>query len=197
MRKIYFVSIIVLTFILIGCNNDSPTSSNSSKTSSGKISLKIDKANAPQDVAGVVAYLSRTGFDTLKSSTNFLSDTSAELYFSNIAVGLWKLKVNALDNNNVILYTGETDVNVEADVITQVTMTLLPAASGTGGISIHVGWGTNTIWTDYNLNPVLTTEMNPSSPVRVLMQKVMYDENKYKMWYASSSNSSKINCMVC
>jgi len=152
--------------------------------------LKIDKTQKPDNVISVIAYLSRNNFDTLKSVLNFVSDSSADISFNSIEVGTWHLKIDALNENSKVIYSGEADVTVIEGITTQVNLTLLPASSGYGSLYILVNWGTNNSkWTDYNLSPVLVKTGSMFDLGGVFQPKVILDENIYKMWYSNETSN--------
>ncbi len=101
--------------------------------------------------------------------------------------------MDAEDNESIIVYTGETDVQVNAGAATNVSLTLLPTGAGEGSIYIHVIWGLQTNWVDYTENPFLTSADNPSYPNALAMSKVMLDNGLYKMWYVCNYNSARCN----
>jgi len=96
----------------------------------------------------VEAFLTREGHDTLYGNLNLVSSTSADILFEDVAAGEWHLKVDAKDSSGVVLYTGETNINILAGVLTQVNLTLVATGQGTGSIYILVNWGTpsNSQW---------------------------------------------------
>jgi uncharacterized repeat protein (TIGR02543 family) len=61
-----------------------------------------------------------------------------------LAPGDWTLRVEGSDADKNIVLTGETKVTIAAGKTTGATITLLPATSGTGTLSLSVTWaGTN------------------------------------------------------
>jgi predicted GH43/DUF377 family glycosyl hydrolase len=180
MRILVFFFVLV-TYFFSGCSTDpiSPTA-----TKSGSILFKIDKENAPENVSSVTAYLSRTGFTTLSASMNILTDSTADLGINNIPVGGWHLKVDAMDQQGNVVYSGRTDVIIEESVTIQVSLTLLPTSTGTGSIQIFVTWGTHVSrWIDFSGNPVIKTSFIPRNPAKISECKVLFDEGKYKIWF--------------
>jgi hypothetical protein len=109
--------------------------------STGKIVLKIDKANAPASVVLVEASLTRDGFQPIYSQMNLLNDSTASLNLENISTGQWHLKVEAKNQSGIVEYKGETDVNVLANAIIDVNLTLYAIPGNTGGIQLLVSWG--------------------------------------------------------
>ncbi len=192
MKKIIGTLLAISLFLLSGCSKDTITSPPLDKTS-GKVLLKIDKTNAPQNVVSIIAYLSRTGYDTLKGSLNLRSDTSADILIQNIPAGQWHLTVNAMNDSNIVVYSGETNVTILDGLTVQVNLTLTPTGQGKGNIYIVVNWGTGSNWIDYNLNPIFTPDDNPSFPNQVSTSKIIYDNGKYKMWYMCTYNAGKTN----
>jgi predicted GH43/DUF377 family glycosyl hydrolase len=189
MKKITVLCSFILLLLLQACSQNpvAPTETNQS----GNIQLKIDRQNAPADVQIVTAKLTRQGFNPITGSMNLLSDSTADLNLNNIPVGQWHLKIDAKNQNGVIVYTGETDVNILESVTIQVSLTLIPVTNGTGNIHIYVTWGSNSNlnWIDYHVNPIITRYSSTGNPVYVSQGKVLFDQGKYKMWYLNGYNS--------
>ena len=137
MKKYLFSSLFIL-IILAGCSTDDPVSSNDS---TGRVMLKIDAANAPASVVSVEATLTRSGFQSISAEMILQSDSTAELNLNDIPTGVWHLKVDAKNQAGVVEYTGETDVTILENFVTEVVLTLYPIAGGTGGIHLFVTWG--------------------------------------------------------
>ncbi len=194
MKKLLTISSLIYLLILGGCSQNTLTSPKEKSNSIGGVSLQIDKNNAPQDVVTVVAYLSRTGYDTLNGSLDLLSDSSADIFIQNIPAGQWHLTVDALNDSNAVVYSGETDVQISDGFTTQVNLTLVPTGQGTGSIYIKVNWGTNQpVFVDNRGNPVFTVLQNPSNPNAVSEVKIIYDNGIYKMWYLCTYNAGTGN----
>jgi hypothetical protein len=138
--KIRYFFMLVLTAILFQACSENVTEPISPVSKGGSIQFHIDKATAPQNVVYVKAYLSRPDFDTLTAVLNITSDSSASISFEDVAVGTWRLKVNALSYDNKILYTGEDDVEIKDGEISEAYLQLTKVSSGVGGIKISVGW---------------------------------------------------------
>jgi predicted GH43/DUF377 family glycosyl hydrolase len=150
----------------------------------GTILLKIDKEAAPENVVSVKAYLTRTGYSTITGDLNLISDSTAELSLDQIPVGLWHLKVDAINENNAVIYTGETDVIVQENLTVSVYLELIPTGSGFGNIEIYVVWGNNFLWKDYHQNPIFTRNHSSILPAGgVSDATIILDNNVYKMWY--------------
>jgi hypothetical protein len=191
MTKTFVIFIFPLFFLLMGCSKNN-TSVNPPSNSTGGISFKFDPKSVPAGVTIISAALTRTGYTTIITNLNLLSDSTAEVSIPAIQIGTWHLKIDAKDNNGTILYTGETDVIVQENIVVQLNLTLNPVTSGTGTIYIFVTWGTNSVvpWIDYEGNPILTKNNNPSLPNAVSTTKIMYDNGIYKMWYDGIYNSA-------
>jgi len=195
--KIKFFIVFSVLFVSVlsfwGCSGD-PVSNSPDTTSSGGIILKIDKSNAPADVAIVTASLTRTGFQPINASMNLLSDTSATLSLNLIPVGEWHLKVEAKNNQMLTLYSGETDVTIQDGIIIQVSLTLLPVSQGVGGIEILVTWGSGITppsnWVDFPGNPLLSQQNLWWEFGGLFHPKIIYDGNGYKMYFVGVANAS-------
>ncbi len=189
MKRIITFLAVLLSLLIYSCSTDTPVSPNESQH--GGITLNIDRIHKPDNVASVTAYMTREGFDTLSGSLNLLSDTTADITFNDIAVGGWHLKVDAADEENTVVYTGETDVNILAEITTQVYLTLEPTGAGKGNIHIFVNWGVplDTGWIDYENNPIIVKYNTEFDLLGVGECFVLKDDNDYKMWYTGLSNS--------
>jgi predicted GH43/DUF377 family glycosyl hydrolase len=191
MKKTLSVFYLSLFLLLIGCSKNN-TAVNPPSNSTGGISFKFDPASIPTGVAVISATLARIGYTTITNNLNLISDSTADVSIPAIQIGTWHLKIDAKDNNGTILYTGETDVVVQENVVVQLNLTLNPVTAGTGTIYIFVTWGTNNTsqWIDYGGNPMLTRSNNPSYPNGVNTAKILYDNGIYKMWYDGIYNSA-------
>ena len=181
------------SLLLNSCSSDIPNAPQESQY--GGISLNIDRVHKPDNVVSVTAYLTRENFDTLSGSLNLLSDTTADITFNEIAAGGWHLKVDAADEQDTVVYTGETDVNILAEITTTVYLTLEPTGAGFGNIHIYVNWGVpaNINWIDYPANPIISPTVIPNIPLGVIRSKVYLEDGQYKMWFTSTYNSASMN----
>jgi hypothetical protein len=144
MKPLIVVMFILSLIILPSCSDRGVESPDDSLvTDLGKVSLSF--ASAPSEIARVVATISRPNF-AARSITMFVNDTarSASGSFSEVAIGIWHLRVEAFNDSNIVRYAGETDVDVRGGQIAQVSLHLLPTS---GGINIVVTWGTPSVTT--------------------------------------------------
>ena len=135
MKVIKFVIIILLIFIF-SCEKQS-TDLNTDIEPIGKMSLQIDMSQAPAEVVKIIGTLSRTGYEDRTFHFD-IKGNSATALVENLTAGVWKLKVDAYNDSDVIIYTGSTDVYVASGMVTPVHLQLNPA---TGSIFITVDWG--------------------------------------------------------
>ncbi len=189
--KYVFLLLVCALVLYNGCIKYTITSPDNN--TKGKVSLQIDKTNAPQNVVRVIAYLSRTNYATLSGELNLLDSSSAQITFNDVPAGTWHLKVDALTADSLVVYSGEADVQVNDGFTTQVNLTLVPTGNGKGSIYIFVRWGTGSNWIDYSLNPIFTSNDNPTFPNQVSTSKVIYDNGKYRMWYMCTYNGGRNN----
>jgi predicted GH43/DUF377 family glycosyl hydrolase len=188
--KTSFILIIFSLIIFNSCTSEI-TSPPVETLKEGHVSLKIDKENAPTDVVIVEAFLSREGYDTLHGELNILASTSADILFEEIPVGLWHLKVNAMNTEGVVVYSGETEVTILDGILTQVNLVLNPTGSGVGKIYIYVTWGNINIWYDYINNPILSSMGSQYDLYGVAEPIVLKDGDKYLMWYLGVAGSAR------
>jgi predicted GH43/DUF377 family glycosyl hydrolase len=182
MKKFLVFFVLFIIPFVISCTSEI---SNPHAEDSGKLLLKIDKQNAPENVVNVKAYLTRENYNTISGTLNLLSDSTADLLLNEIDAGIWLLKVDAEDDSGLVLYTGETEVQVFAGFTSQVYLTLQPTGLGTGSIYIYVNWGIsgNYSWQDYSLNPIIKSSNNYYDYYGTAQPVVLFDEGIYKMWY--------------
>jgi predicted GH43/DUF377 family glycosyl hydrolase len=182
MKKLLVLFALFVVVLFLSCSNEitSPPTANS-----GKLQLKIDKQNAPESVVYVKAYLTRENFDTISGTLNLLSDSTADILLNEIDAGSWHLKVDAEDDSGLVLYTGETEVQVFAGFTSQVYLTLQPTGSGTGSIYINVTWGgpQNQTWMDYIYNPIITTSNSYYDSYGVTQPQIIVENGFYRMYY--------------
>lgn len=180
----------LLILSLISCNENEPTSPVGDDQVSGKLFLKIDKVNAPAGVMWIEAFLTREGYDTITSTMNILTDSTADILLENIHAGEWHLKVDAKDSLNVILYSGETDIQILAGFTTQVYLVLEPTGEGEGNIYIWVTWGTPSgSWMDYTGNPILITSGSYWNYSGVSQPKVLNDNGLFEMYFTAQGSA--------
>jgi predicted GH43/DUF377 family glycosyl hydrolase len=191
MKNFAVLCSLILLLFLINCSQNEPTSPNTSDQKSGKLFLKIDKENAPDNVVWVEAFLTRQGYDTISNALNILSDSTADILLDDIQAGEWHLKIDASDSSNVILYTGETDIMIFAGFTTQVNLVLEPTGQGTGNVYIWVTWGSTPPgnWIDFSGNPVFSPSGSYWNFSGVQQPKILSENSTFKMFYTSQGNA--------
>lgn len=180
-----------LLLFFTSCNQNEPTSPEGDDHLRGKLFLKIDKANAPESVVWIEAFLTRQGYDTVSGILNLLSDSTADLLLENIQAGEWNLKVDAKDSAGVIIYSGETNVNVFAGFTTQVNLVLEPTGAGVGNIYIWVTWGIppSGNWTDFTGNPIFYSSNSYWDYNGVQGPHILIENNLFKMYYTAQGSA--------
>lgn len=182
MKKLFLLLALFVFVLFSSCKNEITSSP---AANSGKLMLKIDKQNAPESVVYIKAYLTRENFEPISGTLNLLSDSTADILLNEIDAGTWHLKVDAENDSGLVLYTGETDVQVFAGFTSQVYLTLQPTGAGVGSIYIHVTWGVpiHQYWIDYLNNPIISKSNNYYDYYGVAQPVILFDEGIYKMWY--------------
>jgi predicted GH43/DUF377 family glycosyl hydrolase len=193
MKKYFTIIPLLLTITFFSCDSTDMTAP-PSVSEKGYIYLKIDKENAPQSVVQIIATLSREGYPVLSESLNLLSDSTAEISFQNLAAGIWHLTVEALNDSGIVIFFGETDVNVVAGMITHINLVLQPVSGGVGGIYLFVTWGsmippTTSQWTDFINNPLIDYAKTSFDYKGVMQPQIFYDNNQYRMWFTGVVNN--------
>lgn len=196
MKKYLFTVLLILPFLINSCgvNSENPASA----AESGNVYFSFSKTNAPENVSSVEVKLTRQNFEPIIRQMNLTSDSTANLMIPSVATGSWHLKIDAKNNSNEIVYTGEADVVVQANFITQVTLTLNPTGGGgvqTGSVNISVNWGTPAPtpsgWVDFPQNPLIVPTNSYYDNKGVRQGFVFYDNGKFKMFYLGLTYSAK------
>ncbi len=139
MKKI--IIILTYAFVFFGCDQSNPPTATDQTSNSGTVAFSFDKVNAPSAVKTLTTILTRSGYSTLQKTINIAADTSASILFEQVAIGTWKVKVDAKDENGQVLYTGQSEVIVLENSVSQVNLVLTPVTSGVGSVQINVTWG--------------------------------------------------------
>jgi predicted GH43/DUF377 family glycosyl hydrolase len=177
-------------FVFIGCEKSNPSAVNVQTTSAGKVAFTFDKVNAPAAVKTLTTTLSRSGYTTIEKTLNIASDTSASILFEQIAIGTWKVKVDAKNESGQVLYTGQSEVVVLENSVSMVNLVLSAVSSGVGSVQINVSWGTTISgWYDYENNAVLTGSSNSFDSGGVGQPRVYKMNGKYYMYYLAIKGS--------
>lgn len=165
MKKIIVVSAVFL--FILGCTKNLTTlpTQPQQNSSLGKVALNFDKANAPSNVVIIIATLSRDGYDTLSDSLDVVSDSSAaSVTINDIPAGGWQLEIDAVDGNNAVIYTGQTNITILAGITEQVSLALNPTGQGSGNINISISWGKTDLQSVLHLDGVSGYVEVPNSP---------------------------------
>src|SRR5690554_2456012 len=187
MKKILLTFTVVLTFLSFQCTYEVPTKEEPVDLLLGKVALKINKVKTPSEIVLIEAFLAREQYDTLYRNLNLINSTSADIVIDDIPAGKWHLQVNAKDSAGVILYTGETNVNVQAGILTQVNLTLISTGKGR---DILVNWESNN-WVDFMGNPILQSTSGPYDNTNISQPFIIRDGNLLKMWYMGDIGTAK------
>jgi len=135
--RIIILAILINLFLSMGffsCDRPNPMTSKIEDGNETAL-MKLNFTNIPDEVKKIVVYLSREGYDTLIQEI-LVAGQEAYCRFEGVAAGTWHLKVNALGDEENILYAGETDVTVIAGQTVNVNLEL----KAVGNVEIHVSW---------------------------------------------------------
>ena len=116
---------------------DTNTVTNTGLSQQGVGQMLLKFGQPPAGITSVVATLSRSGFTTRTMHLS-VADSSASGSFEDVEAGTWHLAVQAFDSTETVRFSGETDVNVQPGVTSNVALQLMPTS---GRIEITVTWG--------------------------------------------------------
>ncbi|KAA3609942.1 MAG: DUF5050 domain-containing protein [Calditrichaeota bacterium] len=126
----------ITVFFLVSCENQNPVD-NDSSNSKGELSFSIDMTQAPNEVVKLRGALSRSDHDTIFFDFE-MNDSAAVAKVDDLIAGIWLLSVEALNEENQIIYNGSTEVSVLSSQTTTVYLHLEPT---TGTLKVIVTWG--------------------------------------------------------
>lgn len=137
------IALIILGLCLLtGCERPSdPASAGGNTATEGKIYFTLQKTNVPPNVAVLVTTLTRAEHATITRTVSITGDSSITVLIESVAVGPWKIKMDAKSAEGTILYTGESSVEVFENTVTQVNIVMNRVSSGVGSVQINVTWG--------------------------------------------------------
>ncbi|MFA6470154.1 MAG: hypothetical protein WCW35_14760 [Bacteroidota bacterium] len=197
----HLLIIVAVILLTVGCQDaGAPTSVPEQSFSTGKVYFTFNKVNAPATVQTLTTTLTRSGYAAIEKSINITRDSSATIFFENIAVGTWKVSVDAKNETGKVLYTGASDVVVMEAFISQVNLVLTPVTSGVGSVQINVSWGIpppiSDVWNDFHGNPILAKVGTSLDVGGVGQPKIFYDEGKYYLYYQNYGSPGSIGYAI-
>jgi len=140
MKSITYLLFIILFFYL-SCEQYSttPILVDDSDNPDGLMKITMDMTNAPSEVVRLEGKLHNDDGDEIYFDFE-IDENSATALVEDIPSGNWILRVNAYDKDDILIYTGTTEIIVYPGVVTPVSLHLNPA---TGSLEITVTWGTD------------------------------------------------------
>jgi predicted GH43/DUF377 family glycosyl hydrolase len=194
------IALLLISLCIFSCSeNDSSAPTSPKQSTSGGISLAFEKSAIPANVVSVIATLSRDGYVSLKRTMNFLTDTSAEVLFDEVAVGTWDLNVKAFSIDSVLLYQGSAVVIIQDGQTTIINLKMEKVVTGVGSVQIYVSWGTTKTdkWIDNPSNPVLSRQNTIYDGRGVGYPIILKDSASYKMYYTNTGSTPDSLGRIC
>ncbi len=115
-----FFTLSAFTFVILlfwGCK-DSITLSTSQI---GKVDLTL--SNVPSDAIQAIARLTRSSYDDRVLTLTITDTGNASGSFFDVAAGTWHLKVDVVDDADQVIYTSQTNVEVQPSLSTKIALT--------------------------------------------------------------------------
>jgi len=156
--KKYIFLLALSALLFVQCQQTTTPVAPEQEITLGTMSMNLDMSNAPADVVFMQGILSNSNGDTIRFDF-IIEENSARATVEDLQAGLWTLTVNAFNNQEIIIYTGNTDVYVQPGVVTPVYLHLNPT---TGSLEIVVTWG------DTPSPPMLLMALNSEGEWRVI-----------------------------
>lgn len=149
MKSILHCTLIVGFLFVQGCNSSATDSGTSPGNDKGQVSIAL--VDVPVDISQIVATMTRSSYGAMVRSLSISnSDRVALGLFSAVPTGTWHLVVTAFDTSGAVRYTGESDVNVSRDHVTNILTSdvhiswAVPCAPPSGLVSWWPGDGNST-----------------------------------------------------
>lgn len=130
------ITALLLGFLLALCACEQNPRGLDDNTESGVLSFQLDVQQIPSDVAMIEGSLIRDGFDPLHFDFD-VTEQSASKILESVAIGIWKVKIDAYNGAGDIIYTASKEILVVANEVTPVYIHLMK----TGSLEIIVTWG--------------------------------------------------------
>lgn len=179
LKRIIIIAVVIL--FVYACQDEL---FNSSETESdGRLLLKIESTNIPDNVKQIRAILSRRGYSSIVKTEDVNQQVVSEIVFNSVVTGVWKIQVDALDSEGEVIYTGSAEVEVTERQTAVVGLTLHPVGSGTGSILLIINWPAQHRFIDNPGNPVLSRTGNTFDRYGIYESSVYSDENGWQMWF--------------
>ncbi len=185
--KIHIALFIII--LLTGCEHSSEPGKSNSTNRQGYAIFSLEKNTVPSSVKTLKTQLSRAGFEPFIRTINILPDSSALIKFDNVPIGLWKVNIEGRDLNEVLLYSGESEVTIVENNVTTISVFMIPVTTGVGSISINIIWGNppgTSRWTDFESNPILTKSLIQGFQTGVTLPKLLFMGEQYFMWFSTT-----------
>ncbi len=125
----------LLLLQLFGCGYESPLSTDDNNLK-GSATISLSRSSIPTQVASILVTLSRDGFDDITSYIQ-VSDSSVTIRFDSITIGVWTLRASAMDADGVVIFSGETTVEI---IPAQTTHIELQLNDATGSLDVQITW---------------------------------------------------------
>jgi hypothetical protein len=130
----------LMVFLLSCADHGTPYPVTTGGEEQGSIAFRMLKSDTPADAWVIEARLERDGFATLKQSVLVrTSSDTIKITMSGIAIGYWKITVEARDSTGTIRYAGTTSVQIIEGQTVQALVRMNPTGS-TGNLEISVLW---------------------------------------------------------
>ena len=138
MKAVKCVLLMILCYFL-SCDQHitTPVSDDNSYNPDGLMKITLDMTDAPSEVDRLEGKLYNDDGDEIYFDFE-IDENYATAFVENIPSGNWKLRVDAFDEDDNLIYTGKAEITVYPGVVTPVSLHLNPA---TGSLDITVTWG--------------------------------------------------------
>ena len=133
----FFLLLLFACFCACEKQDISPATNDDPNLPGGMLKVSIEMLNAPSGVVGLEGILYNDEGDLVNIEFE-MNGNSATALVENLGSGIWTLTIDALDENDDIIYSGTTLVTVYPGMVTPVSIHLNPV---TGSLDITVTWG--------------------------------------------------------
>ncbi len=179
MKSGIFLSIILFVIITAGCTSEEKITEPEA-VKSGRLKISFDKILDMTELEEISLLLTRIGHETISKTIKTNETSSIFLFDKVIEPGIWHVKIGIKLSSASSSY--EEDINVLPNFVTAAALT----KGNSGMFKFEYAWNKQIEFHDFGINPVFTRNNSVNSPgLGVASSFILYEENKYKMWYAN------------
>lgn len=179
MKSGIIFSVLLFLIISAGCS-DQDQVTEPQELKNGRLKINYDKLLNIPDFEEVSLQLVREGYQTISKTAKKNEAGSISLIDREIEPGIWRAKFDIKFGMGT--FSVNSDIQVLASLITIAGLSLENSTI----IKVDYAWNTLMDFADAGINPLFTKYETINVPgLGVASSFILYEDNKFKMWYAN------------